>query len=207
MKKSSKLMILAFSALGMTAALTLGTFSSLTASKYVESKKTAQSAFGLGGEREVSIFLNANIWKQGKDSSGNIVDATFYMYAWYNNGSGDSNQTLLAASAHVTPTIPTNAGTKMDLYVFEYDTTKWNRMAFFRWNPDVAPTLSNLETGIWNQTNNIAYNSERNYYCIKTWKGSATYNHSCYEYNRIDKAANGNLDWGNPDGHDTLITS
>lgn len=144
-------------------------FSAITVAKYVEGKDVAQSAFGLGGEREISIFFNANKWKEGLDSSGNIVDAAFYLYVWNHNDSTeeDSLQEVLIPSAHVTPTI---SNVVMDLYVYEFDATKLNRMIFLRWNPNNEPsTTLSAENGMWNQTTDITYSSLYNYYCIDDW--------------------------------------
>ncbi len=188
-----------FGSLALFAAIAIS-FSAVTFAKYVEGKKTEQSAFGLGGEREVSIFFNANIWKQGKDSSGNIVDASYYLYVWYHNdGTGaDSKQDILAPSAHITPTI---SGVVMDLYVYEFDTTTLNRMIFIRWNPEIAPStdISHGDgKGNWNQTDNITYSSTYNYYCIDSW-GSGSPAQATPNKNRIDKnPSTGALTWGNP---------
>ena len=166
----------------MLSTITLS-FSFISLAKYVEGKEVNQPAYGLGGERKKSIFFNANVWKQGKDSSGNIVDAAFYFYAWYHNpdtaneNNDNSRQCILAPAAHVTPTVHIvsgDSGTVMDLYVFEFDTTLLNRFLFVRWNPEREMTTSlDSEHGMWNQTNDITYNSSLNYYCIDSW-GSGT---------------------------------
>ena len=140
---------------------------SVTAAKFTETKKTTQSAFGLGGEKEVSIYFNANVWKQGKDSSGNIVDAAYYLYVWYNNGATDSKQATLIPSVHVTPTI---GEVVMDLYVFEFDKYNLNRMIFLRWDPSKAPsTVLDSAHGLWNKTVDLIYSDSINYYCIDDW--------------------------------------
>ena len=201
--KNSKRKIALLSSLTLFTTIAVS-FSSITLAKYLETKKTDQSAWGLGGERMTSIFLNANIWKQGKDSSGNIVDASYYLYVW-NTSDADGTKKIIAPSAHVTPTI---GDVVMDLYVFEYDTTTLNRMIFLRWDPAIAPSTDLIQGaghGNWNQTCDISYNSEINYYCIKGWNG-ATSGKSEYEYNRIDKAGN-TLSWGNPSGSSTTIYS
>ena len=148
-------------------------FSSISLAKYIDGKKTDQSAYGLGGERKTSIFFNANIWKQGKDSSGNIVDASYYLYVWYYDGASDSNQQTLAPTAHITPTI---SSTVMDLYVFEFDTTTLNRMIFLRWDPAVAPSTNiTYGSGRWNKTVDLTYSSTYNYYCIDSWGSVSPY--------------------------------
>ena len=102
----------------------------------------------------------------------------------------------------------------MDLYVFEYkyEWASYNSGAgrpfvFIRANPKT--TVSNFTTwptsAVWNQTCDISYSSERNYYCIKGWSG-ATDSKSEYEYNRIDKDGS-TLSWGNPSGSSTTIYS
>ena len=143
-------------------------FSSVTLAKYIRSEKTTQSAYGLGGEKQVSIFFNANIWKQGKDSSGNIVEAVYYLYVWNTSSVEDTKETIVP-SAHVTPTI---SGVKMDLYVFEFDASKLNRMIFLRWNPEIAPSTDLThgdDKGNWNQTTDQTYSPSTNYYCIDEW--------------------------------------
>lgn len=175
-------------------------FSSFSLAKYVEGKKTDQSGFGLGGERKVSIFFNANIWKQGKDSSGNIVDASFYLYAWHHNDSTgvDTLAQTLIPSAHVTPTI---SGTIMDLFVYEYDTTTLNRFIFLRWDPTVTPSTDiDYGDGRWNKTVDLTYSSTYNYYCIDAWgpeEFSGGPSIATPNKNKINKEGN-SLVWGNP---------
>ena len=145
--------------------------SSVTVAKFVARAKTNQSAYGLGGERMVSLFFNANIWKQGKDSSGNVVDANYYIYVWHSEYA-ESTRTTLIPSAHVTPTI---SGTAMDLYVFEFDSTKLDSFLFLRWNPEVVPSADLTSEGKWNQTEDQTYTYDEthsayyNYYCIDDW--------------------------------------
>ena len=142
--------------------------SSIALAKYIEYKKTDQSAYGLGGERMVSLFFNANIWKEGKDSEGNIVDANYYIYVW-NTASPETTRATLIPSAHVTPTV---GGTAMDLYVFEFDSTTLNSFIFLRWDPEIVPS-TDLEHGSghgnWNQTTDQAFDANYNYYCIDAW--------------------------------------
>lgn len=142
--------------------------SGYTLAKYAEIQKTGQSAFGLGGERMISIFFNANVWKEGKDSAGEIVEANYYMYVWHSSDAENTRKTIIP-SAHVTPTI---GGTSMDLYVFEFDTNVLNHFLFLRWNPAIAPS-PDLETGEghgkWNQTQDQTYDPDTNYYCIDSW--------------------------------------
>ena len=182
----------------LTAAAVLATtFASITYAKYVDSKKTKQSVFGLGGERETSIFFNANIWKQGKDSSGNIVDAVFYLYVWHTSNAAGT-RTVIAPSAHVNPTI---GSTVMDLYVFEYDPNTYNRMIFLRWNPEIEPSADLTYGdghGKWNQTSDVTYSSTVNYYCIDAW-GTGTPAQATPTTNYIYKnPSTGNLSWGYP---------
>lgn len=192
-KKARKITIV--SVLSLLTAVALS-FSPVSLAKYIVGQKTTQSAYGLGGERQVSIFFNANIWKQGKDSSGNIVDASYYLYVWHNDGSTDTQKEVLTPAAHITPTV---SGTVMDLYVYEFDATKQNRMLFLRWNPEVAPSIDlTTPNGKWNQTVDITYSSTYNYYCIDAW-GTGTPATATPTHNRIDKNPSTNeLTWGNP---------
>ena len=155
------------------AGLVLATFSTVTLAKYITTKKTQQAAWGLGGERMTSIFFNANVWTQGKDSSGKIVDAAFYMYVW-NATIGSSSAETLIPSAHINPVINNVA---MDLYVFEFDTTKKDHFLFLRWNPEV-PVSTDIAhgegKGNWNQTDDLEYDEDYNYYCIDSWGTSAS---------------------------------
>ena len=190
MKRKKALLITCLSLLGVLAT----TFSSVTLAKFIELRKTQQSAYGLGGERQVSIFFNPNIWKQGKDSEGNIVDANYYMYVWHSSDAEGTRTTLLP-SAHVTPTI---SGTKMDLYVFEYDSTTLDHFLFLRWDPSIAPS-ADLESGPghgkWNQTKDETYSSAFNYYCIDSW-GTGDPAEATPSRNRIVKHDNV-LSWAN----------
>ena len=165
--KGKKRKVLLVSCISFLSALTLA-LSGVTLAKFIETRKTDQSAFGLGGERKVSIFFNPNIWKQGKDAEGNIVDANYYMYVWHSDDAEGTRATLIP-SAHVTPTI---SGVAMDLYVFEFDTTTLNHFLFLRWDPQIVPStdlVSGEGHGKWNQTKDQTYDSNYNYYCIDSW--------------------------------------
>ena len=186
---------------GVSLVLAATTVSLVTFSwaKYIESKSVGQEV-SRNGIENTSLFFNANIWNQGKDSSGNIVDAVYYLWI------ADAN-VLITPTRHVTPTVN---DTVMDLFVFEHKYA-WKEdardLVFIRANPSVSITsFSTWPTeAVWNQTCNIPYNAQRNYYCIKGWSG-ATDGKSEYEYNRIDKAGS-TLSWGNPAGSSTTIYS
>ena len=196
---------------------TVATFSAFTYAKYVESKSAGQTV-SREGKENISIFLNANIWTSGTDSSGNVVDAVYYMWVVVN---GHETGYLVTPTRHINPTVSNSDGTNpavMDLYVFEY---KYNwgtsnyKIEFIRANPSTAITsYTTYPASIWNITEYIKYNKDKdgnnaviNYYCIKTWNTSY-YGHSAYEYNRIDKdSSTGDLTWGNPSGANTTITA
>lgn len=164
---SKKKKILIVSSLSTVCLAVTFSFVGVTVAKYTYGQKAKQSGYGLGGVRETSIFFNANKWREGVDSSGNPVEAAYYIYAWYHD-SGDSNQVIISPTAHISLTVST---TVMDLYVFEYDTSILNRMLFLRCDPNVEVTTSfSLGSGgVWNQTSDITYSSSKNYYCIDSW--------------------------------------
>lgn len=193
MKEKTKRRLTLMSCLSMILCVLGLVFSSITFAKYVVSKETLQTAHGLGGERQVSIFFNANVWTQGKDSSGNIVDANYYMYVW-KTSSNPKKETILLPAAHVTPTI---SGVNMDLYVFEFDKNVYDSFLFLRWNPEEAPAVDKIvdyNHGKWNQTSDESYSSSYNYYCIDSW-GTGTPSQATPTKNKIVKAANGSLSW------------
>ncbi len=175
--------------------------SAVSIAKYVESRGIGQTVTRSGMEN-TSLFLNANIWTSGVDSSGNPVTPVYYMWVI----TGESTGYLVSPSKHVTPTV---SGTVMDLYVFEYtyDWVKDRRgVIFIRANPVVAITsYTTYPSGAqWNQTSNIVYSSflghanVYNYFCITGWKNSGDgYENSGYSCNRIIKnSSTGVLTWG-----------
>lgn len=178
-------------------------FSAVSLAKYIETKSVGQ-VVSREGIANASFFLNSNIWNTGTDGSGNIVDAVYYMWIITGNSTGY----LLNPSKHVTPEIN---NTVMDLYVFEYK-YEWaaasRAFVFIRANPSESVTSFTTwpTDAVWNQTHDIEYSSERNYYCIKNWEVSQSDKKSPYEYNRIDKSGS-TLSWGNPTGSNTLITT
>ena len=195
MKKLSKKVKILLVALASTVAIGAVSLSTVTYASYVFGKKTKQNAYGLGGERQKSIFFNPNVWTKGTDSSGNVVDAIYYLYVWKRVGNVDSDPAVLSPSVHVTPTIPTGSGVQMDLFVYEFDTTSYNMMLFLRWDPSKEKSLElTAENGLWNQTIDIADNANINYYCIDSW-GTGNPAQATPTTNEILKASNGNLSW------------
>ena len=181
-------------------AAVVGAYSVATLAKYKETKSAGQLV-SRSGIAPRSYFLNANVWNTGTDNSGNPVDAVYYM--WIITGAESGH--LISPSKHVTPTV---SSTLMDLYVFEYEydwVVNTRSFVFIRANPETSITSFTTwpTSAVWNQTCDIPYSSERNYYCIKGWEG-ATGKKSEYEYNRIDKSGN-TLSWGNPSGSSTVI--
>ena len=184
-------------------------FSAITVAKYVEGRSVGQEV-SRNQMENISIFLNANIWNEGKDSGGNIVDAVYYMWLI----TGVSSGQLITPTRHVTPTV---SSTVMDLYVFEYKYTWGHRgedpaygFLFIRGNPeeDIDSYTTWPTAAVWNQTHDIPYNSARNYYCIVGWENpdNGEDHDSPYTYNSILKTGS-TLYWGNPTGHDEWIKS
>ena len=188
----------------ISASLTLVvSFSAVSLAKYIETKSVGQ-VVSREGIANSSLFLNANIWNRGDDGEGNIVDAVYYLWVI----TGAESGYLLSPSKHVTPEI---SSTIMDLYVFEYK-YEWasasRAFVFIRANPSVSISsfTSWPSTAVWNQTHDIPYNAQRNYYCIKDWSVSPSDSKSPYEFNRIDKDGS-TLSWGNPSGSNVTITT
>lgn len=182
----------------------IGSFCSISFAKYIESRSAGQ-VVSRNGVPNTSIFLNPNIWTKGTSSNGEIVNPSYYMWVV----TGTKTGYLVTPTRHVTPTV---SEVVMDLYVFEYK-YEWasanRQMIFIRANPSVSITSYTAFPDYlkWNQTNDIPYSSERNYYCIKGWSDT-NYSNSSYEYNRIDKnTSTGELTWGNPSGSNITITN
>ena len=177
MKPLSKKTKAILATIGTVTAVGALALSSITLAKYVFGRKTKQNAFGLGGERQTSIFFNPNVWTQGTGVNASsetvVVEAHFYMYVWHKNSSSSTDvKSVLSPTANVTPTVE---GVHMNLYVFEFDFTTVDQFLFIRWDAKKAGPLSDGSNaftagdGFWNQTDDLKYNPAINYYCIDEW--------------------------------------
>lgn len=163
---------LLFASIGVLSLGAIGTTIGFSMAGFADTK-SVDRLIGLSGENDVqkkSIFLNANIW-------GSTGDPTYYIDAW-KNGDNDSHE-WVTFSRIVTPTI--NA-VDFTMYVFVFDTTKFDRIVFYRMNPNHA-SLPSYESA-WNHTCDINFNSGVNYYCIENWD-SASYGNSGYSTNTL----------------------
>jgi len=158
------------------------------------------------------LYLNANIWTRGTDSSGVIIDPNYYLWVI----TGASTGYLVSPSKYITHEVYNNAETSytmMNLYVFEYKqewVTNSRDFLFIRANPTQAIssfTSWPSESVVWNKTDDISYtnyvgnpNPSRNYFSIDSWHGGTNkykdeYN-SGYGANALTKLSNGRLKWG-----------
>ena len=174
-----RIIITSFALLGCACTASLA-MSSLSLAAFSDTKQVTQQA-GYAGTLKTSIFFNANIWE--------VDSPLFYLYAY--KGSGGVDPEFISSSKTINPTI---GGVVFTLYVFEYDTVKYDGIIFARINPSGAnvpsfTTNDNPQT-LWNQTSNITYSSSYNYYCIDGW-GSSDWSN-----NHLSVNNNGDLVFG-----------
>lgn len=155
MKKRKIILISSISLIGASIIVS----GSITLAGYVATSHVTQTTSTLG-RAKTSIFLNADFWD---------TDSPVYvMHVWKDGGSGSLARDLLASKQNI-------AG----YYVFEFDTTIYDRLIFYRCDPTDF-NLSSLT--IWNQTDNITYTygQSTNLFTINSWKISSSNTHSGY---------------------------
>ena len=202
--KSRKLSLIGTIFVSMLSVCSAGvSFSIITFANYIESKAVSQT-LTKSGKENYSLFLNANIWTTGVDSSGNIVNPVYYMWVIIDSTHGK----LVVPSRHINVDVTSTSSsitTKMDMYVFEYEYV-WAQASrgilFIRADANTQITDYSTFPSVWNQTPDISYSAflgdthKYNYFCIESWDDNTAKHNSTYSCNRIDKnSQTGELTW------------
>ena len=169
MGKLRRKTLLACISSSISACIILGT--SITFAGFAATDRANQTIYASGGIIKKSIFLDCeNLW--------NILGTeVIYMHAWNSNNASTTNEWVLPTRTVTMSITGTGVSGSRNLYVFEYDTSKYNKLLFARVNPD-GLTADNVGSKIWNKTYNRNLNDTINYYYLDAWVNNTIYAHN-----------------------------